>query len=159
MHQAYQQREAALAAVMADRAQWEKATRQQRHLALAADAELRHRHPDQPHPPLRSAEPHPATRDHHDQPVPTAQGDLTRTAGLIAALTVQRRHLARQLSERTGPVPPADTSARTEPGLASLAWTAEARDAILQPPKPTIEPSTRILERIAAHDLNLEATD
>jgi hypothetical protein len=32
---------------MEDRTEWEQATRQQRHLAMAADAELRRRHPDQ----------------------------------------------------------------------------------------------------------------
>ena len=31
--------------------------------------------------------------------------------------------------------------------------------AILQPPKPQIEPSARILERVAGHDLDLEAAD
>jgi hypothetical protein len=41
-------REAVFAAVMADRADWERATRQQRHLAVAADAELRRRNPGPP---------------------------------------------------------------------------------------------------------------
>jgi hypothetical protein len=48
MHHAYQQRENAFAAAMADRTAWEEATRQQRQLAIAADTELRRRHPDQP---------------------------------------------------------------------------------------------------------------
>ena len=61
MHEAYAEREAVFAAVMADRRQWEKATRQQRQLAVAADAELRRRHPGQHFAPLRSAEPEPAT--------------------------------------------------------------------------------------------------
>jgi hypothetical protein len=37
-----------------DRADWEQATRQQRHLAIAADAELRRRQPEQRFPPLWS---------------------------------------------------------------------------------------------------------
>ena len=45
MHDAYAEREAVFAAVMADRQQWETATRQQRQLAVAADTELRRRHP------------------------------------------------------------------------------------------------------------------
>jgi hypothetical protein len=61
LHDAYRQRETVFAAVMADRADWDHATRQQRHLAVAADAELRRRHPGQPFPPLRSAEPEPLT--------------------------------------------------------------------------------------------------
>ena len=62
MHDAYRQRETALAAAMADRADWERATRQQRQLAVAADAELRRRHPAEPWPPLRSAEPELSTQ-------------------------------------------------------------------------------------------------
>ena len=72
LHQAYQQRETIFAATMADRADWEAATRAQRQLAVAADAELRRRHPGQPLPPLRSAEPEPATDTQH------AEHTLTR---------------------------------------------------------------------------------
>ena len=45
LEQAYRQRETVFAAVMADRTEWEAATRQQRQLAVAADAELRRSHP------------------------------------------------------------------------------------------------------------------
>ena len=45
LHDAYRERESVFAGVMADRADWETATRAQRHLAVAADAELRRRHP------------------------------------------------------------------------------------------------------------------
>jgi hypothetical protein len=61
MEGAYEERERVFAGVLADRADWEAATRAQRHLAVAADAELRRRHPEQRFTPLRSAEPHPAT--------------------------------------------------------------------------------------------------
>ena len=59
LHQAYQHRETVFAAIMADRADWDIATRAQRHLAVAADAELRRRHPGQHYPPLRQPNPHP----------------------------------------------------------------------------------------------------
>jgi hypothetical protein len=75
---------------MADRDAWEEATRQRRQLAIAADAELRRRHPDQQHPPLRSAESHPDIPDQPDQPTATAADDLSRTADLIAELAAQR---------------------------------------------------------------------
>jgi len=52
LHDAYAEREATFAAVMADRADWDAATRAQRHLAVAADAELRRRHPARQYPPL-----------------------------------------------------------------------------------------------------------
>ena len=71
LHEAYRQRETVFAATMADRADWDAATRAQRHLAVAADAELRRRHPDQHYPPLRSAEPEPATQ--------TQRAELTLT--------------------------------------------------------------------------------
>ena len=73
MHDAYREREAVFATTMADRADWEQATRQQRQLAVAADAELRRRHPGQRFAPLRSAEPDPATQAQRDE--------LTMTAG------------------------------------------------------------------------------
>jgi hypothetical protein len=59
---------------MADRADWDAATRAQRHLAVAADAELRRRHPGRRYPPLRSAEPPPVTQAQRDE--------LTLTAGV-----------------------------------------------------------------------------
>jgi hypothetical protein len=70
LHEAYRQREDVFAATMADRADWDKATRQQRHLAVAADAELRRRHPGQHYPPLRSAEPQPVTEAQRDELTP-----------------------------------------------------------------------------------------
>ena len=45
LHEVYRQRETVFAATMADRQDCDKATAQQRHLAVAADAELRRRHP------------------------------------------------------------------------------------------------------------------
>ena len=77
LHDAYRQRETVFAATMADRDDWEKATVQQRHLAVAADAELRRRHPDEHYPPLRSAEPEPATNDQREELTMTA-GEETR---------------------------------------------------------------------------------
>ena len=53
----YQQREHTLAQAMADRQDWDHATAGSRHLAIAADAELRRRYPGHKIQPLRSAEP------------------------------------------------------------------------------------------------------
>jgi hypothetical protein len=61
LERAYRQRETVFAQMMADRADWDAATRAQRQLAVAADAELRRRHPGQYFAPLRSAEPEPVT--------------------------------------------------------------------------------------------------
>ena len=138
---------------------WEEATRQQRQLAIAADAELRRRHPDQPHPPLRSAEPRPGTRDQHDEPVLNAHDDIEQTKDLIAELTAQRREFARQYSERARLMLPSADPDYGHEGQALPAWTPATTDAILQPPKPQIEPSARILVRVIGHDLDLEAAD
>ena len=73
LHDAYRQRETVFAGTMADRAAWDTATRAQRHLAAAADAELRRRHPGQDFFPLRSAELEPATD--------SQRAELTLTAG------------------------------------------------------------------------------
>ena len=62
----YQQREHALAQAMADRQDWEHATANSRHLAIAADTELRRRHPGQKIEPLRSAEPAPVSDTERD---------------------------------------------------------------------------------------------
>ena len=72
MHDAYRDREATFAAVMADRADWDAATRHQRHLAVAADTELRRRHPARNYPPLRSAEPPPSSQARRDGLILTA---------------------------------------------------------------------------------------
>ena len=63
---------------MADRADWDTATRAQRHLAVAADAELRRRHPGQRFTPLRSAEPPPATDARRAELTLTAGPDIPR---------------------------------------------------------------------------------
>jgi len=71
----FQQREQTLAQVMTDRQAWEHATADTRHLAIAADAELRRRHPGRKIEPLRSAEPAPAsgTQREHPHPAPGRQ--------------------------------------------------------------------------------------
>jgi len=41
----------------------------------------------------------------------------------------------------------------------AASWGASRRDAILQPPKPEIQPSTLVLGRIADRDADWEAVD
>ena len=144
LHEVYRQRETVFAATMADRADWDAATRAQRHLAVAADAELRRRHPEQRFTPLRSAEPQPATQAQRDELTLTArtadprdgpvdQGPDRRTPRL-------RRH-ARRTAEPDGPVrgprlrgprPGVPAVART--GRRRHLATAQARD----PPVPAV---------------------
>jgi hypothetical protein len=144
---------------MADRQDWEQATRQQRQLAVAADAELRRRHPGQQHPPLRSAEPEPATQEQRDGLTLSAGEEIPQLGQWINDLAAQRRTFADKLAGRQSLMTPAEDPDYEDLGPAFPAWTAAEKDAILQPPKPQIQPSPRILERVTGRDLDMEAAE
>ena len=159
MHDAYTERQAVFAAVMADRADWDAATRHQRHLAVAADAELRRRHPEQQYPPLRSAEPPPATPAERDELTLSPGEQIREMSQWIKDLAAERRAFADRLAERRSLRIPATDPDYEDLGAAFPTWTASSRDAILQPPKPEIQPSPRILERAIDHDLDMEGAN
>jgi hypothetical protein len=159
MRDAYAEREAILAAVMADRADWDAATRHQRHLAVAADAELRRRHPARNYPPLRSVEPSLPSQAQRDELTLTAEEQIPETSQWIKDLAVQRRAFADKLADRQSLTLPAEDPDYGDLGQAFPSWPAPARQAILQPPKPEIEPSERILERALDRDVDMEAAD
>jgi hypothetical protein len=148
MRDHYQHQQQALAQTMADRQEWEQATAGSRRLAIAADAELHRRHPDQKIEPLRSAEPAPVGDAEHEQAHPPPGQEISQVQQELFHATLQNRQ-----------VPKAPTE---EPGWSDLDTLFSARKtlgqaAILQPPKPSIVPSTRILQRAAEHDAELEA--
>jgi hypothetical protein len=159
LHEAYRQREAVFATTMADRTDWDAATRAQRRLAVAADAELRCRHPDQHFSALRSAEPQPATE--------TQRAELTLTIGeppgdmgqRIKALAAAHRTFAERLANLQSLTIPSQHPDYGDLGQAFLPWPRQAADAILQPPKPEIRPSPHLLERAADRDADWEAAD
>ena len=142
----YQQQEQGLAQAMTDRQEWEQATAGSRRLAIAADAELRRRHPYRKIEPLRSAEPAPASGAERQHPDLTPQQRSSETARM-GDLTVQRQAFRAAINEHRQPVP----------GEASPAARTPWRDAILQPPKPQITPSAEILQVAAEHDIEHEA--
>ena len=157
MSEAYRDRERVFAGMMADRADWEAATRAQRHLAVAADAELRRRHPGQRFTPLRSAEP-PAATDAQRAELSLSAGQDIREAGQwIKDLDAGRRRFAARLASRQSLMLPAEDPDYGDLGQAFPAWTGSSRDAILQPPKPAIRPSARVLERVADREADFEA--
>jgi len=146
----YRQREQTLAQAMADRQEWEQATAASRHLGLAADAELRRRHPDQKIEPLRSAEPAPATA--------TGRGGTPPEAGTwIRDLAAQHHTFCETLNRRHHLLMPRDDLDWDCFGPTLPSWWAPHRDAILQPPKPQITPSATILQLAAEHDTEPEA--
>jgi hypothetical protein len=159
MHDAYRDRENIFAAVMDDRAQWEKATARQRHLAVAADAELRRRHPDQRFEPLRSAEPEPVTETQRDELTLTVGEPIKEMGQWIKDLTDKRSAFADRLADRQSLTIPSEDPDYGDLGQAFPAWSGPGADAILQPPKPQIRPSAQVLERASARDADREAAD
>lgn len=153
----YEQRKTVFAVNMADRADWERATRQQRQLAVAADAELHRRHPDQPWPSLRSAEPEPPAPA--EELAPGAKPDLEKLAQEVEELAARHHEVAARLAERNGVMVPAE-----DPDLE--AWEQafplvprRDKNAILQPPLPEIAPYTPIPQRGTWREPDWEAGD
>ena len=159
MHDAYRERETVFATTMADRADWEQATRQQRQLAVAADAELRRRHPDQRFAPLRSAEPQPATQAQRDELTMTAGEETKEMGQWIKDLAAEHHTFADKLAERQSMTIPSEDPDYADLGQAFPPWTGRGKDAILQPPKPEIRPSARVLERATDRDRDVEAAN
>jgi hypothetical protein len=159
LHDAYRQREAVFAAVMADRADWDAATRTQRHLAVAADAELRRRHPGQHYLPMRSAEPQPATGAQRDELTLTTDQPIPEMGQWIKDLAADHPRFADTLAERQSLTVSSEDPDYGDLGQAFPPWPRPARDAILQPPKPEIRPSLRVLQRAADRDADPEAAD
>jgi len=159
LHDVYREREAALVTAMAGSTDWERATHQQRQLAVAADTELRRRHPAQPWPPLRSVEPEPSTNVQHDSRALTPEDGLEQTAQRISDLAAQHREFADKLAQRQSPTIPAEGPDYEQFGQAFPDWKERRTDAILQPPRPQILPSAQVLERMVGRDLDIEAAD
>ena len=131
---------------MADRAEWERATEHTRHLAVAADAELRRRHPDQRIEPLRSAEPAPveeAEREQLDLAPDKEIGEMTRW---VTDLAAQRQAFHDKMEQRRALKIPSEDPDWEDLGHAFPAWNPPGRDAILQPPQPEIPPAAKILQ-------------
>jgi AAA domain/TrwC relaxase len=159
LEQAYRQRETVFAQTMADRADWDQATRAQRQLAVAADAELRRRHPGQYFAPLRSAEPEPATGTQRAQLTLTPDQSPCETGQWIKDLAAGHRTFGGKLADRQNQTVPSEDPGYGDLGPAFPAWTRPRREPILQPPMPEIPPSPRILERATDRDADREAAD
>ena len=156
LHQAYRQRETVLATSMADRADWDAATRARRHLAIAGDTELRRRHPGQHYPPLRSAEP---AAESQPELTPALAKPLGEMGRRIEDLAATHRRFAARLADRQSLQIPSQDPGFGYLGKAFPLWPGGSKDAILQPPKPEIRPSPYVLERAADRDADWEAAD
>ena len=144
---------------MADRADWDQATRAQRQLAVAADAELRRRHPGQYFSPLRSAEPEAATQAQRDELTLTPDALPGEMDQQLTDLAAGHRTFAATLADRQSQAIPSEDPDYGDLGRAFPAWTAAGREPILQPPKPEIPPSPQILQKVMDRDADWEAAD
>jgi conjugative relaxase-like TrwC/TraI family protein len=130
--------EAVLATTMEDRDEWSRATEVERYLAVAADAELRRRHPENRLEPLVSAEP---------EPLETDEPMADELPAWATTLEAEHLSFADRLAERQTQRVPDEDPDYADLGPAYPAWQPVERDAILQPPKPQITPSPRVTER------------
>lgn len=131
----YRSSEMILAATDKDRRQWEAITEQPRRLAIAADTELRRRHPEHKLRPLRSAEPEPVTQTEQAQLDLTPGGHMPETAQWITDLRKQHATFAKLAAAKRSQHQ--DIDLRQPLRSLAPAWT----DAILQPPPPAITPA------------------
>jgi hypothetical protein len=126
---------------------------------VAADAELRRRHPGQHYPPLRSAEPQPATGAELAELTPAPEEKPGEIDQPIKDLTAAHRTFAERLADRQSLMIPSEDPDYGDLGPAFPAWTGPGQAPILRPPKPEIPPSPRILQRVTDHDADWEAAD
>jgi hypothetical protein len=155
MHEAYRKQETAFTTTMDDRADWERATRHQRQQAVAADAELRRRHPGQHWPALRSAEPQLPAQSQANDPALVQATDETEQ--LIRDLVARHHEFADKLASRQSMLISAEDSGLEALGQAFPAWAEPQKDGILQLPRPQIQPSEQVLERITGRAPDIEA--
>ena len=101
--------------------------------------------------------PSPSYEDEHG--VPAAGESSDEAAQRITDLAAQHREFSAKLAERQSLMTPAEDPDFEDLGPAFPAWTEPDRDAILQPPRPQIQPSERILELTAGREPDFEATD
>ena len=149
MRDHYQQQERTFAQTMADRQEWENATAAARHLAIAADAELRRRHPGRKIEPLRSAESAPASYTQHEHPYPAPGRQPARTAPWIRDLVLRHQASRAGIDESPQLTTPGGDPTWGDLGKVFPGRHSSAKTPILQPPRPEIIPSERILQLAA----------
>jgi hypothetical protein len=155
----YQQREHTFVEAMADRQEWEHATEESRHLAIAADAELRRRHPHQKIEPLRSAEQGPVSDNQREHLPQALQGELTEAATWIRDLATQHQAFQARTDKRRRRVAHNEDLDWAGLGETSRSPRAPYHDATLQPPKPQITLSATIPRLALERDADHEAAD
>jgi hypothetical protein len=147
----YRSHEMTLAATQEDRHQWDAITEQPRRLAIAADNELRRRHPGHKLPPLRSAKPEPVTEAEQAELDHTLGDQMTEIAQWITELKEQHSAFHKLVDAKRSEHQDADL--RQPLPYPTGAWT----DSILQPTPPAIAPAWKILQAGRVADRDAEA--
>ena len=147
----YRSHEMTLAATQEDRHQWDAITDQPRRLAIAADNELRRRHPGHKLPPLRKAEPEPVTEAEQAELEIAPKARMPEIAQWITDLKEQHSAFHKLVDAKRSEHQ--DTDLRQPLPYPTGAW----RDAILQPPPPAIAPAWKILQAGRVADRDTEA--
>jgi hypothetical protein len=159
MAEIYRSLQMILTAADVDRREWETLTEQPRRLAIAADTELRRRHPEQTLKPLRSAEPEPVTETQLAGLVLTPGGKLgaqkASQPDWIADLATQHATFAAKLAD--------SRRQAAAPGYENLGQFLQPfrgpwPNAILQPPKPVIRRPQLAISHSHERDYEPEAS-
>jgi hypothetical protein len=124
----YRHQEQVLAQVMADRQEWENATVGSRLMAIAADTELRRRHPGQKIEPLCSAEQAPASDIQREHPHPATDRKPAETAPRIRDQAMHRQAFRARITERPQLMAPGDDPERPRQGLSRPARIQQGPD-------------------------------
>ena len=131
--------------VFADQAEvrerWARLTEGSRMLAVAADAELRARYPEEKIEPLASAEP--VISDEEKADLDRVDETLTSPTVVSRLAERQREHWEKISAEEGQRVPAEDPDAQDE-GPAWGSWLPSDREAILQPPVEVVEPAPEL---------------
>jgi hypothetical protein len=144
----YREHETELEQTMQARRDWDHATEESRRLAIAADAELRRRHPGQRLDPLRSLDPV-VSDDERGQLILTPGADTYQTPAWISELASERRAVRERLGEPSGLQMQGADAERERVGEIWPVWSERERAAILQAPKPEMRPAPAIHQRAA----------
>jgi hypothetical protein len=89
----------------------------------------------------------------------TAGEEINEVGQWIKDLAAGHQTFADKLADRQSMTIPSEDPDYGDVGQAFPAWTGRGKDAILQPPKPEIRPSARVLERAADRDRDVEAAN
>ena len=131
------QERAAFAAARETRAAWDEITGPTRRVALAADVELRRRHPGMQLDPLRSGEPEPVTAEDDQQGLAALGLTLETVAEPVPDRVWQVQQAARDKQEDLDEIrsmpEPADEDDELSPGEAWGKVIGRQRDSVLQP--------------------------